>query len=139
MNNQFINLGSPINELFPPLPNYETLYEGGFTWHIDNWETLEKNAKDPINKKVESPVFNIHNDLDNDFDWKLLLYPLGNNNPKCVAVYLNPTPKDKQLESWNCCVQFSIFFQDLIRMLFMLGKSHITDFPKWMLIGGFQT
>lgn len=138
MNNQFINLGSPINELFPPLPNYETLYEGGFTWHIDNWETLEKNAKDPINKKVESPVFNIHNDLDNDFDWKLLLYPLGNNNPKCVAVYLNPTPKDKQLESWNCCVQFSIFFSRPNQDAVHVGKVSYYRFSEVDVDWGFS-
>lgn len=106
-----IDLGSPIEKLFPPLLSYEVLYEGGFTWHIDNWKTLEDRVKATNNKKIESESFCIENSPDDgDFDWKLLLYPLGNNNPKCVAVYLNPTPKNKTSEEWSCCVQFSIFF-----------------------------
>lgn len=83
----------------------ETLDEGVFTWHIDNWEGL-------TNDKYISPRYKI-----GQFEWNLLLFPQGNHN-KSLAIYLEPHAEEVENEitgklepvdpDWYCCAQFAV-------------------------------
>uniref|UniRef100_A0A1E5RHD3 ubiquitinyl hydrolase 1 n=1 Tax=Hanseniaspora osmophila TaxID=56408 RepID=A0A1E5RHD3_9ASCO len=78
-----IDLGKPVEELFPKFNEYETEIEGGFTWEIDNWNALEH--------KHVSPGFQL-----GGYSWNVLLFPNGNNSNKYLAVYIEPKPQKNE-------------------------------------------
>lgn len=102
---EVIDLGKSIEEVLPTLDGQETLCEGAFTWHIDDWEQLTQ-------EKHVSPRYRIGN-----FEWDVLLFPQGNHN-KGLAMYLEPHPETQSNEEtqkleladpdWAACAQFAI-------------------------------
>lgn len=103
-----VDLGKTVEEVLPLLGDEveaETVAEGGFTWHIEDWSQL-------TNDKYVSPRFKV-----GDFEWDVLLFPQGNQN-RSLAVYLEPhaeeheNPETGEMEfvdpDWYCCAQFAI-------------------------------
>lgn len=134
---EMVNMGKPIDELFPKLPNYDTVYEGGFTWNINNWSSLEQNVKTSGVKRVVSPVVSrIHKD--DNFSWKLFLYPKGNNHDKTIAIYLSPEPIDKNDKDWSVCAHFCIFFSRPGQDNVNIGKVSYFRFSSHDLDWGFS-
>ncbi|CAL9729297.1 ubiquitin carboxyl-terminal hydrolase 15 [Monosporozyma unispora] len=101
------DLGKTFEETLPELEDQETLCEGTFTWHIDNWFELQES-------RYVSPRVKI-----GDYEWNILMFPNGNHN-KGVAVYLAPHPKEitdvdtgettPDNPDWYCCAQFAVTF-----------------------------
>ncbi|KAL6928829.1 hypothetical protein ACO0SA_002159 [Hanseniaspora valbyensis] len=133
-----VDLGKPIEELFPKLAKYDTLYEGGFTWHINNWSSLEKEVEKTGNKRIISPIVEkIH--PDDTFSWKFLLYPKGNNDDKTIAIYLSPEPIDKKdKDDWSLCVQFCVFFSRPSDNSVNIGKVSYFRFSQYDTDWGFS-
>ncbi|AET40403.1 ubiquitin-specific protease UBP15 Ecym_5671 [Eremothecium cymbalariae DBVPG len=102
-NIETVDLGKAFDEVLPPLEEEEdgeeTVSQGSFTWHIDQWSELK-------DEKHYSPKYRIGN-----FDWNLLVFPHGNNT-KGIAMYLAPHPVVKEDEKpdpdWYVCAQFAI-------------------------------
>ncbi|XBW36977.1 hypothetical protein QEN19_002557 [Hanseniaspora menglaensis] len=124
-----VNLGKPIDVIFPRLSNYETLYEGGFTWHIDNWSSLEDSVKKTKVKRISSPLVDKISSIDK-FSWRLFVYPSGNNDENSIAIYLSPQPLDKENEDWSVCVHFAIFFSRPGQDEVNIGKVSYYRFSK---------
>ncbi|CCH60493.1 hypothetical protein TBLA_0C07020 [Henningerozyma blattae CBS 6284] len=84
-----VDIGLEFDETLAPMgEECKTLVEGSFTWHIDNWSSLNKD-------KYVSPRYKI-----GDFDWDVLLFPQGNHN-KSLAIYLEPHPEERPVK--NSC------------------------------------
>ncbi|ODQ77761.1 hypothetical protein BABINDRAFT_163160 [Babjeviella inositovora NRRL Y-12698] len=88
--------------------NDEIVAETHHTWEIADWRGFKDN-------RIVGPTFRC-----GDFDFNLLIFPLGNNSNN-VAVYLEPHPpcitaekEDGTVErtpvdpNWHCCAQFAI-------------------------------
>lgn len=91
-----VALNKTFGEVLPLLSDQEPLIEASFTWHIDDWQTLQ-------GSKYSSPRFKIGN-----FEWNILLFPNGNRN-KGIALYLEPHPVEgRENGDWYCCAQFAL-------------------------------
>ncbi|CAG8478545.1 24164_t:CDS:10 [Cetraspora pellucida] len=67
-----------------------------YTWRITGWKELEK--------RITSPEFDAGN-----WKWRILLFPVGNNNTDCVSIYLDFADLEEVSDDWYCCVQFALF------------------------------
>ncbi|MHB1952755.1 MAG: F-box-like domain-containing protein [Sulfobacillus sp.] len=58
--------------------NYLRGRQGTFSWKIENFSQISQVT-------LYSPVFNV-----GGYPWKILLFPRGNHDPTCLAMYLKP-------------------------------------------------
>ncbi|GBB89574.1 hypothetical protein RclHR1_01630012 [Rhizophagus clarus] len=65
------------------------------TWHLTNWQHLEK--------RITGPEFKVGN-----WKWRILLFPFGNNSQNTVSIYLDFVDLEGAPVGWHSCVQFSL-------------------------------
>ncbi|CAB5149192.1 unnamed protein product [Rhizophagus irregularis] len=65
------------------------------TWHVTNWQHLEK--------RLIGPEFEAGN-----WKWRILLFPFGNNNQDTVSIYLDFVDPKGAPADWHSCVQFAL-------------------------------
>ncbi|OZJ04728.1 hypothetical protein BZG36_01825 [Bifiguratus adelaidae] len=82
------------NRILPDL-GYDVEDSQTFLWEIQSWREL--------GKRVNSPAFEVggHN-------WKILLFPQGNNQSEQISVYLEYADTKEAPEGWHVCAQFAL-------------------------------
>ncbi|PKY58830.1 cysteine proteinase [Rhizophagus irregularis] len=83
--------------------SYEIMPELGYeieefnynTWHIKNWQHLDKS--------ITGPEFEV-----GGWKWRILLFPFGNNNQDTVSIYLDFVDPKGAPAGWHSCVQFAL-------------------------------
>ncbi|MHB1953336.1 MAG: F-box-like domain-containing protein [Sulfobacillus sp.] len=63
-----------------------------FCWRIDNFFERHQNAKEKEKERerIYSPEFELRG-----LSWRVLLFPAGNRDHHCLAMYLEPMPKNQ--------------------------------------------
>ncbi|ORY41889.1 cysteine proteinase [Rhizoclosmatium globosum] len=90
---------SDMASLVPQLANCETEAEFVYRWSITDWKEKKRT------NKVYSPTFEF-----NGAQWRILVFPNGNNGGDTLAVFLDSVtaaeqPKDS---NWHMCLSFAI-------------------------------
>ncbi|KAF9432060.1 hypothetical protein BGZ76_011315 [Entomortierella beljakovae] len=87
-------------KMIPAMPDLEEKACETFQWHIKDWKSLDK--------RVTGPEFEI-----GGYKWRILVFPLGNNAPDQVAVYLDSAePREQQDPNWHICTQFTLLMSN---------------------------
>ncbi|KFY47041.1 hypothetical protein V494_00216 [Pseudogymnoascus sp. VKM F-4513 (FW-928)] len=84
-----------ITTLFPANPDLEIEEQTSQTWHIRDWNKLEK--------RLYWPTFECGGST-----WRVLMYPSG-NNVDFISMYLEAGPGvEKEQADWYACAEFAI-------------------------------
>ncbi|GES93025.1 cysteine proteinase [Rhizophagus clarus] len=98
------------------------------TWHVTNWRHLEK--------RITGPEFEVGN-----WKWRILLFPLGNNNQDTVSIYLDFVNPMGAPTGWHSCVQFALVLwnpEDATQYIFHHAHHRFTaEESDWVNITAF--